>query len=91
MKESKKNILKVLSNDGKPKHISRHAFEDSDRLSLIVVPASMTEAFQKALHYDAIGDEYLIAEGLKAKRILVPNMGLAEGLINEMVSSVFPQ
>lgn len=31
-----------------------------------------------------------IAEGLKAKRILVPNMGLADGIINEMVSSGFP-
>lgn len=31
-----------------------------------------------------------VADGLKAKRILVPNMGLADGIINEMVSSVFP-
>lgn len=26
-----------------------------------------------------------IADGLKAKRILVPNMGLADGIINELI------
>lgn len=54
--------LKTVTFAGKPKHLSRHAFEDSDSLSRVVVPAGMTEAFQKALHYDSVEDEYLIAE-----------------------------
>ena len=59
--------LKTVTFAGKPKHISRHAFEDSDRLSRIVVPAGMAEAFQKALHYDSVDDEYLIVEARTGK------------------------
>ncbi len=54
--------LKTVTFAGKPKHLSRHAFEDSDSLSRVVVPAGMMEAFQKALHYDGVEDEYLIVE-----------------------------
>lgn len=59
--------LKTVTFAGKPKHISRHAFEDSDSLSRIVVPAGMAEAFQKALHYDSVEDEYLIVEAQAQK------------------------
>lgn len=54
--------LKSVTFASKPKHLSRHAFEDSDNLSRIVVPAGTLEAFQKALHYDAVEDEYLLME-----------------------------
>ncbi len=54
--------LKTVTFADKPKHLSRHAFEDSDSLSRVVVPAGMMEAFQKALHYDGVEDEYLIVE-----------------------------
>ncbi len=54
--------LKTVTFAGKPKHLSRHAFEDSDSLSRVVVPTGMMEAFQKALHYDGVEDEYLIVE-----------------------------
>ena len=59
--------LKTVTFAGKPKHISRHAFEDSDSLSRIVVPAGMAEAFNKALHYDSVEDEYLIVEAQAKK------------------------
>ena len=59
--------LKTVIFAGKPKHISRHAFEDSDSLSRIVVPAGMAEAFNKALHYDSVEDEYLIVEAQAKK------------------------
>ena len=54
--------LKAVTFGGTPKHLSRHAFEDSDNLSRVIVPAGTVEAFQKALHYDAVDDEYLIIE-----------------------------
>lgn len=54
--------LRAVTFAGKPKHLSRHAFEDSDAVSRIVVPAGMVEAFQKALHYDPVEDEYLLVE-----------------------------
>ena len=59
--------LKVVTFAGKPKHLSRHAFEDSDSLSRVIVPAGMSEAFQKALHYDAVEDEYLLVEAQPKK------------------------
>ena len=65
--------LKTVTFAGQPKHISRHAFEDSDSLSRIVVPAGKAEAFQKALHYDSVEDEYLIVEARTEKS------GKAEG------------
>lgn len=54
--------LKTVTFAGKPKHLSRHAFEDSDSLSRVVIPQGSLDAFQKALHYDAVEDEYLLVE-----------------------------
>ncbi len=54
--------LKTITFAGKPKHLSRHAFEDSDSLSRVIIPTGSLETFQKALHYDAVEDEYLLVE-----------------------------
>lgn len=52
--------LRHITFAGTPKHLSRHAFEDSDNLQEIVVPEGSVKAFQKALRYDSVDDDYLI-------------------------------
>lgn len=54
--------LKTVTFGGVPKHLSRHAFDDSEDLHRVIVPAKKVKAFQKALHYDATDDEFLIIE-----------------------------
>lgn len=52
--------LRCVTFAGTPKRLSRHAFEDSDNLQEIVVPEGSVKAFQKALRYDSVDDDYLI-------------------------------
>lgn len=54
--------LKKVTFAGTPKHLSRHAFENCDELHNITIPKGSLKAFQKALHYDAVDDEYLLTE-----------------------------
>lgn len=60
--------LRCVTFAGTPKRLSRHAFEDSDNLQEIVVPEGSVKAFQKALRYDSVDDDYLIvAQAATAK------------------------
>lgn len=54
--------LRTVTFAGVPKHLSRHAFDDSDALHNIIVPENGAKVFQKALHYDPAEDDFLIIE-----------------------------
>ncbi|MCH3970179.1 MAG: leucine-rich repeat domain-containing protein [Prevotella sp.] len=69
--------LKTVNFEGVPKHLSRHSFEESERLANIIVPSGTVKKFRKALHFDDGDMDYIVvdrdiveadaADGLKKK------------------------
>ena len=56
------NTLKTVDFAGLPKHLSRHTFEDSERLANIIVPCGAVKKFRKALHFDDGDTDYIVVD-----------------------------
>jgi hypothetical protein len=56
------NTLKTVDFSGIPNHLSRHTFEDSERLANIIVPCGAVKKFRKALHFDDGDTDYIVVD-----------------------------